>query len=309
MHSGKVLITGSSGYLGGRISSYLQESGFEVKLGKSVTSNSQGVSIDLNDDNSLNAACKGVSSIIHLAAVNAKFCNDYPEDALIVNSLGTMKLMKAANKNKISKFIYFSTAHIYGSPLIGEINEESLPRPLHSYSISHRTAEDYVIEESSKSQIRAIIFRLTNAVGSPTNPKVNCWMLVANDFCRQTVIEKTITVNSNKYVERDFVSIKSVCSIVGSALNTNVLDDEIVNLSSGLSLTLKSLAELIADRSEIVLGYRPKISFLNNSEEINIQKLTISNNKLKKFGLNINKSLNDDIDELLLNCKLWFDQC
>jgi UDP-glucose 4-epimerase len=306
MNKGKVLITGSSGYLGGRISSYLQESGFEVKLGTSVKSNSQGVSIDLKDDNSLNAACKGVSSIIHLAAVNAQYCDDYPEDALLVNSLGTLRLLKAANKNKISKFIYFSTAHIYGLPLFGEINEESLPRPMHSYSISHRTAEDYVIEESSKNQIRAIVLRLTNAVGSPSNPKVNCWMLVANDFCRQTVMEKTIKVNSNKFIERDFVSIKSICSIVGSALNSSVLDDEIFNLSSGISMTLQSLAELIADRSEIILGFRPKISFLNHSEEINIQKLTVSNNKLKKFGLNVNRSLNDDIDELLLNCKLWF---
>jgi UDP-glucose 4-epimerase len=249
-----VLITGGSGYLGGRIATHLEQLGYQVRVGKSVKSNSNGFPIDFTDDHSINSACDGISSIIHLAAMNAQSCNDNPEKALLINSLGTLKLLKAAKKNKISKFLYFSTAHIYGSPLIGEINEELLPRPLHPYSITHRVAEDYVMEEACQHGLSASVFRLTNAIGSPITPQANCWMLVANDLCRQAVINNSIKVHSNKFLQRDFIPISSICSVVSSSLNSNVLDGEIVNLSSGIAITLQSLAVLIADRSEVVLG-------------------------------------------------------
>jgi UDP-glucose 4-epimerase len=301
-----VLITGGSGYLGGRIATHLEQLGYQVRVGKSVKSNSNGFPIDFTDDHSINSACDGISSIIHLAAMNAQSCNDNPEKALLINSLGTLKLLKAAKKNKISKFLYFSTAHIYGSPLIGEINEESLPRPLHPYSITHRVAEDYVMEEACQHGLSASVFRLTNAIGSPITPQANCWMLVANDLCRQAVINNSIKVHSNKFLQRDFIPISSICSVVSSSLNSNVLDGEIVNLSSGVAITLQSLAVLIADRSEVVLGFRPHINFLNNSIETDTERLIISNSKLSDLGFKIDNNLSDEIDQLLLNCTKWF---
>jgi UDP-glucose 4-epimerase len=301
-----VLITGGSGYLGGRIATHLEQLGYQVRVGKSVKSNSNGFPIDFTDDHSINSACDGISSIIHLAAMNAQSCNDNPEKALLINSLGTLKLLKAAKKNKISKFLYFSTAHIYGSPLIGEINEELLPRPLHPYSITHRVAEDYVMEEACQHGLSASVFRLTNAIGSPITPQANCWMLVANDLCRQAVINNSIKVHSNKFLQRDFIPISSICSVVSSSLNSNVLDGEIVNLSSGVAITLQSLAVLIADRSEVVLGFRPHINFLNNSIETDTERLIISNSKLSDLGFKIDNNLSDEIDQLLLNCTKWF---
>lgn len=302
-----ILITGGSGYLGGRISTYLEKLGYQVRIGKSVKSDSNGLPIDFTDDHSLDSACDGISSIIHLAAMNAQSCGANPEEALLVNSLGTFKLLKAAKKNKVSKFLYFSTAHVYGSPLIGEVNEKLLPRPVHPYSITHRVAEDYVLEEVYKARLSASVFRLTNAVGSPITSRASCWMLVANDFCRQVVISNSIKVHSNKFLQRDFIPISSICSIIGSSLNSNVLDGEIVNLSSGISITLQSLATLIADRTEMILGFRPRIDFLNNSIETGIENLTISNRKLTDLGFEIDSNLSDEIDQLLLNCNKWFN--
>ena len=303
-----VLITGGSGYLGGRIAVHLDRLGYQVRVGKSFESDSKGLPIDFTDDHSINSACDGVSSIVHLAAMNAQSCDHNPEQALLINGLGTLKLLKAAKKNRVSKFLYFSTAHIYGSPLRGEINEELLPRPLHPYSITHRVAEDYVMEEACQHGLSVTVFRLTNAIGSPITPQVNCWMLVVNDFCRQVVINNSIKVHSNKFLQRDFIPISSICSVVGSSLNSNILDGEIVNLSSGIATTLQSLAALIADRSEAVLGFRPHINFLSNSTEVGTSELIISNSKLSDLGFKIDNNLSDEIDQLLLNCNKWFSK-
>jgi len=301
-----ILITGGSGYLGGRIAANLKFLGCEVRTGKSVESDSNGFPIDLTDDYSIDGACEGISSIIHLAGMNTQSCDNDPEKALLINGLGTLKLLKAAKKNRVTKFLYFSTAHIYGSPLIGEINEKKLPRPLYPYSITHRVAEDYVMGEAHQEEFSATVFRLTNAVGSPVDPKANCWMLVANDFCRQVVTNGSIKVYASKFLQRDFIPISSICSVVSASLDSNILDGEIVNLSSGVAITLKSLAKLIADRSEVVLGFTPCVKFLDNQIEKNVSQLKISNGKLTKLGFKIDKNLSHELDQLLLNCKKWF---
>ena len=208
----------------------------------------------------------------------------------------------------VTKFVYFSTAHIYGSPLQGIIDENSTPRPMHDYAITHRLAEDYVLQANSDKDITGSILRLTNSVGSPLNGKENCWMLVVNDLCKQTVLNHSMELHSDELVQRDFIPISTVCSTVVDLLTTDVLDGEIANVSSGTVLTLRELTNLIADRSEVVLGFRPNINFKRLPKGKPLESLFISNSKLKSSGFIIDTDLSYEIDRLLLNCKKWFAQ-
>ena len=309
-----VLISGGLGYLGGRIAKYLLDSGFQVRIGSSQSHpdvpsdllSCEIVMCDLSDKRSLENACKNVSSIIHLASLNAQECDHDPEAALLINGLGTLNLLNAAKKMGITKFVYFSTAHVYGSPLQGIIDENSTPRPIHDYAITHRLAEDYVLQANSNKDITGSILRLTNSVGSPLNSKANCWMLVVNDLCKQTVLNQSMELHSDELVQRDFIPISTVCSTVVDVLTTDVLDGEIANVSSGTVLTLRELTNLIADRSEVVLGFRPNINFKRLPKGKPLESLFISNSKLKSSGFIIDTDLSYEIDQLLLNCNQWF---
>jgi len=309
-----VLISGGLGYLGGRIAKYLLDSGFQVRIGSSrshpdVPSDLLSCEIvicDLSDKRSLENACKNVSSIIHLASLNAQECDHDPEAALLINGLGTLNLLNAAKKMGVTKFVYFSTAHVYGSPLQGIIDENSTPRPMHDYAITHRLAEDYVLQANSDKDITGSILRLTNSVGSPLNSKENCWMLVVNDLCKQTALNHSMELHSDELVQRDFIPISTVCSTVVDVLTTDVLDGEIANVSSGTVLTLRELTNLIADRSEVVLGFRPNINFKRLPKGKPLESLFISNSKLKSSGFIIDTDLSYEIDQLLLNCNQWF---
>ncbi len=310
-----ILISGGLGYLGGRIAEHLLNSGFHVRIGSSRInheiplnlSSCEVVLYDLSDKNSLENACKNVSSIIHLASLNAQECNHDPQSALLINGFGTFNLLKAAEKMNVSKFIYFSTAHVYSSPLKGEIDESLVPRPVHAYSITHRLAEDYALQVDHQKSLSSIIFRLTNGVGSPLSRETNCWMLVVNDLCKQVVLNQSMELRSDELVQRDFFPISSVCSIVVSALKSNALNGEIVNISSGNSLTLRQLTDLIADRSEVVLGFRPIVRFKSSSKSaLIIEPLIISNRKLNDIVHAIDTNISDEIDQLLVNCRHWF---
>jgi UDP-glucose 4-epimerase len=311
-----VLISGGLGYLGGRIAKYLLDSGFQVRIGSSQSHpdvpsdllSCEIVMCDLSDKRSLENACKNVSSIIHLASLNAQECDHDPEAALLINGLGTLNLLNAAKKMGITKFVYFSTAHVYGSPLQGIIDENSTPRPIHDYAITHRLAEDYVLQANSNKDITGSILRLTNSVGSPLNSKANCWMLVVNDLCKQTVLNQSMELHSDELVQRDFIPISTVCSTVVDVLTSDVLDGEIANISSSVVLTLRELTNLIADRSEVVLGFRPNINFKRLPKGKPLESLFISNSKLKSSGCIIDTDLSYEIDQLLLNCNQWFAQ-
>jgi len=292
-----VLITGASGYLGGRIVRFLTSSGWSVRLGGREV---------FSDSNALELACDGVTVIVHLAAMNAQDCEKNPESALLVNGLNTLRLLQAAEKEGVRRFIYFSTAHIYGAPLEGVLTEESLPCPLHPYSITHRVAEDYVMEADWRGKLNGVIFRLTNAVGAPVSSDTNCWMLVVNDLCRQVVVDQQMRLTSDESILRDYIPISAVCSAVATLLDDDQLDGEIVNLSSGRALSLGQLTELVADRSEEVLGFRPNIIFNQQSKTTVSRPLEISNSKLKLHSVTIEKELSDEIDQLLVNCKQWF---
>ena len=311
-----VLISGGLGYLGGRIAKYLLDSGFQVRIGSSQSHpdvpsdllSCEIVICDLSDKRSLENACKNVSSIIHLASLNAQECDHDPEAALLINGLGTLNLLNAAKKMGVTKFVYFSTAHVYGSPLQGIIDENSTPRPIHDYAITHRLAEDYVLQANSNKDITGSILRLTNSVGSPLNSKENCWMLVVNDLCKQTALNHSMELHSDELVQRDFIPISTVCSTVVDVLTSDVLDGEIANISSSVVLTLRELTNLIADRSEVVLGFRPNINFKRLPKGKPLESLFILNSKLKSSGCIIDTDLSYEIDQLLLNCNQWFAQ-
>jgi len=128
----KILITGASGYLGGRISSFFSSmSKYEIILASRRAvkipnnfKNIKVIQINWKDEESISNACKNIDVIIHTAGMNAQDCYINPKEANNVNGIYTARLVENAILNKVKKIIYFSTAHVYNSPLKGIITEE-----------------------------------------------------------------------------------------------------------------------------------------------------------------------------------------
>ena len=211
-----ILVTGGLGYLGGQICKELINSGEEVRIGTSrisakiplALSQCQLVNIDLLKTESLIAACKGIDSIIHLAALNAQESNLDPKQALLINSLGTENLLNAAILSKVNRFLYFSTVHVYDNVSKTTITESTITEPRHQYAITHKLAEDYVLQ--ARNSISISIFRLSNVIGSPISKEVNCWMLIAHDLCKQVIISGSMKINANKKITRDFIGLSDL---------------------------------------------------------------------------------------------------
>ena len=310
-----VLITGGLGYLGGNLSNYLKNLGYQVVIGTSrgdatlprQLKNCPLIHIDLKKIKNLTDACSNVDFVVHLASLNAMQSEEDYEVAIKINGIGTYNLIQASIKNNIKYFLYFSTAHVYRSPLTGKIDEHTLPKPNHSYAISHRLAEDFLLEAIQNKDIKGNVLRLSNSIGLPITKEVNCWMLFINDACKQAIVNKQIVINSNPYSKRDFISIDAVCEITENfLLNQTTSNYPIYNVGSGISISLLSVAEKIVDRCEKLFGFSPKINYSKNYSHINI-KLDYKIDKLKnEFDYVAISNINSSIDKILKFCMVEF---
>jgi UDP-glucose 4-epimerase len=309
----RILVTGGFGYLGGRIAQSLSSKGHKIILGSRKKQESpswlpkaETVQIEWNNVENLRAICNGVDVIVHAAGMNAQECLSDPVGAIEFNGVATERLVKASIGAKVSKFIYLSTAHVYCSPLIGEITEESYLLNEHPYATSHRVGEDALLFLSQTAKFfKGVVLRLSNGVGAPANRNSNCWMLAVNDFCRQAIENGKIEINSPQGVERDFIPISLLGNTISSIINLDKLDEDIINVSSSKTKSLLEIIEIITKRSEKLFGFKPEVVFRNKDLISNKATLIISNNKLREI-VEIEDSLESEIDQLLLKCKEWF---
>lgn len=310
----KLLITGGLGYLGGRLAQYLeQQSNFDIILGtrKKIDlpywiTEASIVETSWDSTNNLQKICEGVNTIVHLAGMNSHDCSYDPLAALEFNTVATARLLKEAIKQGVQRFIYFSTAHVYGSPLKGFINEETFPESLHPYATSHRAAEDVIRSAHQRDEIQGIVIRLSNSFGAPAHKNANCWMLLINDLCRQAVTTKRIILKSSGLQRRDFVTITDVCRATDFLINLKDLDHDIFNVGGNWSPTVLEVAHVIQERCVAIFGFKPEISRKSQNTDEQTNDLDYRIDSISSKGFKLTSDKEGEIDQLLLFCKLNF---
>jgi UDP-glucose 4-epimerase len=266
----KVLLTGGVGYLGGRLAEFLAaHTEHDVVLGTRTPERAPAwaksypcVRTDWTEPTNLFAACKNVEAIVHLVGMNAACSAADPPGALEVNGLGTARLLRAACDAGVRRFIYLSTAHVYGDSLTGIVDEVSCPRPRHPYATSHRAGEDAVRAASFSTGIEGLVVRLSNAYGAPADCSADCWSLLTNDLCLQSVRTQRLTLRTKGDQRRDFVPLGEVCRALAHLLSvpaSTLKNNETVNLGGGWAPTLREMAMLVGKRSDAVLGFHPEV--------------------------------------------------
>lgn len=314
-----ILITGALGYIGGRLSKYLGEKYGDKSIHLFIRDNSyipEWVSKkklfkgNLLNTTSLDYACKDIDVIIHLAALNEIDSAKDPVKALRVNAEGTLNILNIAIKNQVKKFIYLSTFHIYGLNAKDNITENTLPLPIHPYSITHHVSEDFIKAAHYNKDIKSIIIRLSNSFGYPAHPQVNRWSLVVNDLCMQAVLNNKMILKTSGKQHRDFITLTDVIRCIEHLI---FLEDEsdasncVYNLGGEFSSSIVDMASLIRLRCNEVLGKNPDIVVGTDITPINKTPVSYNIDKIKNTGFNLLSNINEEIDETLRFCQIHQD--
>ena len=308
----KVLITGGTGFVGGRLAKRLaEENEVYISSRRSLDKDTlrlYGKVIPVEHKSLFNAETfPAVDVVIHLAALNEWDSVKYPSESIQVNVDETRIILENSIIRGVNRFIYFSTAHIYGSPLTGKISETTLPQPTHPYSITHRAAEDYVVAAAKQKRINGIVLRLSNSFGAPVSADVNRWTLLANDLCRQAVEKGKMKLTSNGCQYRDFICLTDVEDILASMVERkHPLKEIIYNLGSGLPVRVIDLARIIEKLCVTVLKKNVPVELPAQAKETKEPRLEFSIDRLLTEGFRINNDINLELERLLQFCAEHF---
>ncbi|TFH10432.1 MAG: NAD-dependent epimerase/dehydratase family protein [Candidatus Thorarchaeota archaeon] len=171
MSSVKVLVTGATGFLGGKTIELILKEGHEAVALVRSTSNREGLpknievrEADLFDEASLEKALQDIDAVIHFAA----YFDFYPRDEELmfkVNIEGTKNLMNACVGTKVQRFIYCSSTETMGPIRFPPGTEDTELRPDYSYGESKVLAERAIREISKDTDLGHIILRPTGVMG------------------------------------------------------------------------------------------------------------------------------------------------
>ncbi|MBN1341609.1 MAG: NAD(P)-dependent oxidoreductase [Phycisphaerae bacterium] len=140
----KILVTGSSGFIGSHLTQALRQQGHEI-VGLDIRDPLADFGInrffkgDVRKKDSLMPATEGVDCVIHLAAVHFDY-GHAPEEYWDTNENGMKGLVAAMTQAGIDKVIFFSTIAVYGDRY-DESSEETKPNPTSPYGGSKLAAE------------------------------------------------------------------------------------------------------------------------------------------------------------------------
>ena len=317
----RILITGGLGYLGGRLAHYLSQQGNTVVVASRSNDKDQNFSkdiviqtIDWESEASINQVCKDCDVVIHAAGMNANSCKEDPVAALNFNGIATAKLIRGALLCNVSRFIYFSTAHVYSECLSGYFNEDSCTTNVHPYATTHRVAEDMVLYMTKEENMSGMVLRLSNVFGSPIHSKVDCWDLFINDICRQAVSTGSIRLKTLGKQYRNFLPMESLCSIVEYFITSKSLKNTdrvaIYNIGSETSRTIREMAILVQNRVKEL--FDRDVSLIIDGIDNSDNKLTCSKplvysvDKLFSEDIAFDDCIDKEIKALLLFCKEKF---
>ncbi len=145
-----VLITGATGKVGSRLGQRLATRGHQIRALVRDTARARqmlgdGIELvegDLLDTASLPIAVRGVDAVVHCAAF---FRGATPEQASSVNDRGTQNLAHAAREANVRRFVFTSTALVYGANGGNLARESDECAPTVAYPVSKLAAERFLL--------------------------------------------------------------------------------------------------------------------------------------------------------------------
>jgi len=294
----KILVTGGLGYIGSYfIDSYKDKFQIHVIDTNYFQNNINDLdNITYKDVRQIEKKdLKDIEVIIHMAELSNDPLGDLNKNITKkINNDGTINLLKLADKSNVKKFIYMSSASVYG--FSDEImNETSEVSPLTEYSRAKVVNESYII--NNEFSFETIILRNSTAFGFSSNLRLD---LVVNDLTYNGYFNQSINLLSDGTPKRPIVHIHDICKIIYECiLDSRNLDKQIFNVGSeDMNFSIKEIALTVGkilNINDINFGQKDADQ---RSYQLNFEKL---NDYFPNFI--ISYDLENGIKDLVLNFK------
>ena len=178
----RVLVTGGAGYIGSHVVLELCEKGYEVIVLDDLSSGNKNavdhrakfINGSTLNNSDIELGLENVETVIHLAAFKAAGESMLQPVKYSQNNLiGSINLLNALIKHKINKFVFSSTAAVYGYPEYLPLDENHPLLPINYYGFTKLEIERIIQWYSQLKGLRFAALRYFNAAGYDINSRLN----------------------------------------------------------------------------------------------------------------------------------------
>ncbi|WP_223551159.1 NAD-dependent epimerase/dehydratase family protein [Aestuariivivens sp. NBU2969] len=211
----KILVTGSTGYIGHQLAKKLAENGYSViALVRDINSpkipeheNIMPVKGDICDYRSVVKATEGCDYVFHTAAyTNLKYKKI--DKFYTANVLGTKNILEASLKADVKKVIYTSTLSVYGTSYKNVPIQENQPRLVayaNDYELTKTMAEE-LVEIYTKKGLSTAILNVSRVYG----PRLDTFSNGVNRLMLKMIKNHLLVVPSRLNIVTNYVFIDDV---------------------------------------------------------------------------------------------------
>ena len=267
----KWLVTGGAGFIGAHVTDLFLNNGKQVVLVDSLLKGMESrveylrkkhntdvplEVFDIREKRMLEEVIvrNEFKGIVHLAALKSvNESVDNPTEYMDVNYSATNELLKLAQKHGIKKFIFSSTAAVYGEPDSMQPCKENDPlNPISPYGSTKLDAERKVTQFVTTPGNSGTSFRFFNVVGTSSKELVdnsveNLVPIVLGKLSNKEAPE----IFGNDYPTkdgtcvRDFVDVRDIAAAHLVAANTSRQIPTVINLGTGTATSVRQVIDIV----------------------------------------------------------------
>lgn len=272
----RILVSGATGFLGRHLVNHLKRMGHELFGTTNHVSSDASLSYcDIRDPIAVDAVVRQVQPeiVVHCAAISS-VTSSAAQDYYAVNTVATENLVRSAVvTGRLVRFVFISTAGVYGNQKVERLHEGLCPKPVHHYGMSKFCAERTL--ENFRDQLDYTIVRPFNIIGDGQSSEFIMPKLV-DVFRRRDRIVKL----GNIEVFRDYIDVLDACELISRLTFNPAAVGEVTNLCTGRPVSIQMLLETLARLTshEIEVEIDPK--FVRKNE---VWRLLGDNTKLSRL--------------------------
>jgi UDP-glucose 4-epimerase len=244
----RIAVTGGCGFIGSHVVDHLVRAGYDVAVldvgNRWLNPEAEYRHADLFDEVAVQAAMTGADAVFHLAG--AADVNDVASDpvrAVRLNVEGTARVLEAARRAGVGRFVLASTVWVYGAAIgKGELTEDvpiDLRSPGHVYVATKLAAELLVHSYRAMYGQHFTILRY----GIPYGPRMREALVVAR-FVRAALAGRPITIAGTGEQQRNYVYVEDLADAHVRALAPEAADQTLA-LEGGTPVSVREIADTV----------------------------------------------------------------
>lgn len=251
-----VLVTGADGFIGSHLTELLLSQGYNVRALSYYNSfndwgwlndvrhpNLEIVCGDVRDPNFCRHICRGMDTVMHLAALIAiPYSYVAPDSYVDTNIKGTLNMLQAARDCGVERIVVTSTSEVYGTAQYVPIDEKHPRQPQSPYSATKIGADAIAMSFYNAFNLPVVIARPFNTYG----PRQSARAIIPTIITQIAAGQREIKVG-DLTPTRDFNFVSDTAAGFIALATTPGIEGRDINIATGTEVSMKETLELIAD--------------------------------------------------------------